>query len=125
VPDDPIIYLLDDDPSVLRSLSRLLAAEGYASRSYSTVVEFLQAAASEPTRLAVLDYMMPGLTGLQVQECLRSFVPQTRVIIISAANLSSVREQAMRAGACACFFKPFDDATFLKAVHDALAEAVP
>jgi two-component system, LuxR family, response regulator FixJ len=124
VSDAPVIYLLDDDSSFLRSLSRLLAAEGYVTRSFVTVVEFLQAAASEPTRLVVLDYMMPGLTGLQVQDCLRSFAPETRVIMISAANLSAIRDQALRAGACACFFKPFDDETFLKAVRDALAMVI-
>lgn len=119
--DSPIIYLLDDDSSFLRSLSRLLAAEGYATRSFATVVEFLRAAASSPPPLAVLDYMMPGLSGLQVQECLRSFAPTTRVIIISAASTSTVREQALKNGVIDFVSKPFDDETFLRTVRKSLA----
>jgi len=68
-----------------------------------------------------LDYMMPGLTGLQVQEGLRSFSPETRVIMISATQESAVREQALDAGAFAYLSKPFDDEIFIKAVRDALS----
>jgi FixJ family two-component response regulator len=123
VPDAPVIYLLDDDSSFLRSLSRLLAAEGYVTRSFVTVVEFLQAVASQPTPLAVLDYMMPGLTGLQVQDCLRSFAPTTRVIMISAVSASTVREQALKGGAFSFISKPFDDEIFLRAVRESLGIA--
>lgn len=119
----PDIYLLDDDPSVLKSLGRLLKAEGYAVRSFSAVVDFIEAAAKRPTPLAVLDYMMPGLTGLQVQHCLRGLSPDTRVILISGTQEAAIREQALQSGACAYLPKPFDDDTFLNAVRDALATA--
>jgi FixJ family two-component response regulator len=119
----PDIYLLDDDPSALKSLGRLLTAEGYAVRSFAAVVEFIQAAAKRPAPLAVLDFMMPGLTGLQVQQCLRGFAPDTRVIMISGTHEAAVRDQALQAGARAYLPKPFDDETFLNAVRDALATA--
>ena len=119
----PDIYLLDDDPSVLKSLGRLLTAEGYGVRSFSAAVDFIQSVAACPVPLAVLDYMMPGLTGLQVQHCLRGLAADTRVILISATQEAAVRDQALQAGAYAYLSKPFDDETFLNAVRDALATA--
>lgn len=118
----PAIYLLDDDPSVLRSLDRLLTAEGYAVRAFATVVEFMQIATRQPAALAVLDYIMPGLSGLYVQACLSRSSAATRIIMISASQDAAVRAHALRTGAYAFINKPFDEETFLSAVRGALSE---
>lgn len=126
MPAAPTIYLLDDDCSILRSLTRLLAVEGYESRSFANVVEFFQAVARQPTPLVVVDYMMPGLNGLQLQECLRTFAPATRVMMISAASsvdAATVRDQALKGGAFCFLSKPFDANAFLDAVREALSSA--
>lgn len=119
----PIICLVDDDPSVLKSLGRLLSSEGYALLSFHNPAEFIKHAATHPVPLAVVDFMMPGLTGLQVQSCLRSLSPGTRVIVISATDDLQVRSAAMTAGARAFFPKPFDEGDFLRAVQEALKAA--
>lgn len=119
----PIICLVDDDPSVLKSLGRLLAVEGYSMLSFSSPVEFIRHAAGHPVDLAVLDFTMPGLSGLQVQDCLRDLSPGTRVIMISATEDLEVGSQALAGGACAFFRKPFDHDQFLDAVRVALAPA--
>lgn len=118
----PAIYLLDDDPSVLRSLDRLLRAEGYPVRAFATVVEFMQIATRQPAALAVLDYIMPGLSGLYVQACLNRSSAATRIIMISASQDAAVREHALRTGAYAFINKPLDEETFLNAVRGALSE---
>jgi FixJ family two-component response regulator len=123
VPTAPTIYLLDDESSILRSLTRLLAVEGYESRSFVNVVEFFQAVARQPTPLAVVDYMMPGLNGLQLQECLRTFAPATLVIMISAVSAFTVRDQALKSGAFSFISKPIDDEIFLRAVRESLGIA--
>ncbi len=119
----PIICLVDDDPSVLKSLGRLLAGEGYALLSFRDPAEFIKHAAGHPVPLAVVDFMMPGLSGLQVQNCLHSLSPETRVIIISAAGDPQLRASALAGGARAFFPKPFDEAAFLAAVSEALIPA--
>lgn len=119
----PIICLVDDDPSVLKSLGRLLAVEGYAMLSFNSPVEFIRHAAGHPVDLAVLDFAMPGLSGLQVQDCLRGLSPGARVIMISASEDLEVGSQALAGGACAFFHKPFDHDRFLAAVRGAFAPA--
>ena len=119
----PIICLVDDDPSVLKSLGRLLAAEGYALLSFSDPAEFIKHAASHPVPLVVLDYQMPGLTGLHVQNCLHSLSPESRVIVISASEDDHIRAAALAGGARGFFHKPFDQDALLAAVREALTSA--
>jgi len=116
----PIICLVDDDASVLKSLGRLLTYEGYALLLFRDATEFISHAAHHPVPLVVVDYMMPGLSGLQVQECLHSLSPDTRLIMISADGDPQVRTRAMAGGACAFFHKPFDDTDFLASVGAAI-----
>ena len=71
--------------------------------------------------LAVLDIWMPGVSGLTTQQRLQTVSPNTRVIIITANDDAWVRNAAIRAGAIAFFVKPFDDESFLAAVHQAMA----
>jgi FixJ family two-component response regulator len=68
----------------------------------------------------VLDIWMPGVSGLATQQKLQTFSPNTRVIIITANDDYSVRHAAIQGGAIAFFVKPFDDETFLAAVHQAM-----
>ncbi len=111
---------MDDDPSVLKSLGRLLAAEGYALLSFSESTEFIKHAAGHPVPLAVVDYRIPGLSGLQVQNCLHSLSPDTPLIMISASGDPQLRASAMAGGAHAFFHKPFNEEEFLAAVSHAL-----
>jgi len=116
----PIICLVDDDPSVLRSLHRLLASEGYAVLAFSQPAEFIRHAASHPVPLAVVDYAMPGLTGLQVQNCLHSLAPDTPVIMITANTDPAISAQIRAGGVRALLHKPFPNEIFLTAVREAL-----
>ena len=71
--------------------------------------------------VAVLDIWMPDLSGLATQQKLQMVSPNTRVIIITANDDYSVQNSAIQGGAMGFFVKPFDDETFLAAVHQALA----
>jgi FixJ family two-component response regulator len=114
------ICVIDDDPSVLRSLAQLLDSDGFAAHTFDTAEEFLAHAGRQAVTLAVLDVWMPGMNGLELQEQLRGFSPNTRVIIITARDEPAIRDAAMEGGAFAFLIKPFDDETFLALVRSVI-----
>ena len=116
-----MICLLDDEPSLLRALGRLLASEGLTVERFSDSRHFLEYARTHPVQLAVIDVRMPGRTGFEIMAELRTIAPDVRVIIMTGENDSAHRSAALTGGACAFFLKPFDDEKFLQAVREALA----
>ena len=118
-----IICLLDDDPSVLKATGRLLSSVGWEVATFSDPHAFLRHAQTHHPRLVVIDIWMPGVSGLQVRKELQAISPKTRVIIVTANDDDSVRNQAMKGGTSALFIKPFDDDEFLTAVYQAMASA--
>lgn len=119
-----MICLLDDEPSVLKALGRLLASEGLHAETFSDPVRFLEHARRHPVRLAVIDVRMPEMTGFEVLAELRAGSPNARVIMMTGENDPAHRSATMTAGASAFFLKPFDDEKFLQAVREALTPPV-
>jgi FixJ family two-component response regulator len=115
------ICVLDDDPSMLRAIDRLLSSAGLEAQLFSDPPGFLTYAKSHAVAVAVIDIWMSGLSGLQVKKELRAISPKTRIIIITANEDDSLRDQAMQAGTSALFIKPFDGGEFLTAVYQAIA----
>jgi FixJ family two-component response regulator len=116
-----IVYLLDDEPSILRALRRLLASDGIHAELFSDPIAFLAHARIHSMRLAVIDVRMPQMSGFEVLRELRRFSPATHVIIMTGTNDADDPAKASAAGACAFFLKPLQGDPFLKAVRDALA----
>ena len=114
------VWLLDDDPSVLKATERLLRASGCDVRTFTDPCCFLQYAQVQPPCVAVLDVLMPAMNGLQVQTRLREIAPATRVIMLTSNDDPIVRETAMKAGAAGFFLKPADDEQFLSGIQAAL-----
>jgi len=73
--------------------------------------------------LAILDVWMPKTSGLEVQAQLRVVSPKTKVIVITAREISVIRAAFLEGGAFAFLRKPFDDEAFLSLVHQALGPA--
>ena len=119
-PATGIICLVDDDPSMLRALDRLLSSTGLQAQLFSEPLAFLSYVICHSVALAVIDIWMSGMSGIQVQKKLQAVLPKTRVIIITATDEDSVRSAAIQGGAIAFFVKPFDDEAFLAAVHQAM-----
>jgi len=114
------ICLLDDQPSILKGLVRLLASADLRSEPFSDPNEFLSYAGIHRSPLAVIDVWMPIMNGLEVQSRLREISPSTRVIILTAHDDLRMRSTALDAGASAFFSKPFNSEEFLAAVRVAL-----
>jgi FixJ family two-component response regulator len=123
MPAAPAMCVVDDDPAVLKSLGRLLGSEGYAVLTFTSPAEFIKHASDHPVPLVVVDFMMPGMSGLQVQDSLRILSPETRLIMISATTDSEIDARFLAGGAVAIFHKPFDEDEFLDAVRRALGVA--
>jgi two-component system response regulator HydG len=115
------VCLLDDDPSMLKALDRLLSSAGLQAHLFGEPLDFLSYVICNSVAVAVIDIWMPGMSGLEVQTKLQAVSPDTRVIISTANDHDAVRNAAIQAGAIAYFVKPFDDAAFLAAVHLAIA----
>ena len=107
------VYLLDDDPSILKATRRLLDSVGWKVEAFSDPIAFLEHAAIHCPELAVIDMVMPDMNGLEVQTRLRRLSPSTRVIVLTAKDDPSVRRIAMNAGASAFFIKGVESGEFL------------
>jgi FixJ family two-component response regulator len=120
----PFVAVVDDDESVSRAIKRLLRSTGLASDTFKTGDDFLDMFESIPSyrpACIVLDIQMPGSNGLEVQRRLAgSGIP---VVFITAHDETSVREQALAAGAAAYLRKPFNDEVLIKAVRTAISLA--
>jgi len=119
-----VVCLLDDDPSVLKAVGRLLSSAGWRVQQFSDPDEFLVYAKMHRTPVAVIDVWMPLMNGLEVQSRLRELSPSTRVIIFTGKDDLRVRSTALNAGASAFLTKPFDDEELLTAVRLALSSAI-
>jgi FixJ family two-component response regulator len=119
------VFLVDDDASVVKALSRLLRAKGYDVQPFTSSQAFLDDHDAAVPGCAVLDVGMPGVNGLDLQHALTLAVSQPRPIIFLTGKgdiPTSVR--AMRAGAVDFLTKPVDGGALLAAIaraadHDA------
>jgi len=117
--DTAVVYLLDDDSSILKATSRLLDSHGWKVEAFTDPFAFLERAAIECPDVAVIDIVMPDMNGLDVQTRLRSVSPSTRVIVLTGKDNPSVRRVAMNAGASAFFIKNVESGEFLAGVKTA------
>jgi two-component system, LuxR family, response regulator FixJ len=113
------VYLLDDDCSILKSTGRLLDSAGWKVEAFTDPIAFLEQAAKHRPDVAVIDILMPEMSGLEVQTRLRRISPSTRVIILTAKDDPSVRRIAMNSGASAFFIKGVESGDFLAGVKTA------
>lgn len=115
------ICVVDDDPSMLRALERLLLSAGFSARFFREPLGFLAYAKSNPVRVALIDIWLPRMSGLELTKELHAISPRTRVIVVTADDEDSVRSVAMQNGAIAFFAKPFEGDIFLDAIRQAMA----
>lgn len=93
------VYVIDDDVLVLDVICAKLANEGFDPSPYSDPAEFLQAAPTLPLGCIVLDFEMPGMNGLEVQEKLQKLKLGFQVIFYSGRGSTRTAVEGMRGGA--------------------------
>jgi FixJ family two-component response regulator len=120
---EPVVFIIDDDPSVRPSLERLMKSVGLAAESFASAREFLQRGHREETGCLVLDVRMPEISGLDLQEQLAKagiFLP---IIFISGHGTVPMSVRAMKAGAVDFLLKPVADQDLLDSVQRAIDQS--
>lgn len=117
------VFLVDDEPAVLRALSRLLRAEGYRTQMFNSGREFIDKYKPGATGCLVLDVSMPGMTGLDLQEWLRGSGISLPVIFLTAQSDVRDRVQALMGGAVDVLMKPVMANVLVRSIQGAFAEA--
>jgi FixJ family two-component response regulator len=112
-------FLIDDDPGVLKALSRIVRTAGYETVSYSSPREFLQAHDPSMPGCAILDLTMPELDGLELQQRLARAGDQLPIIFLSGHADVPASVRAMKAGAVDFLVKPVDRDRLLSAIEQA------
>jgi RNA polymerase sigma factor (sigma-70 family) len=120
----PVVFIVDDDPAVRDSLALLLGLRGYATRSFASGEDFLDAIGPQAHGCVLLDLRMPGMDGLQVQAALAARGMRIPVIILTAHGDVASARTALKAGAFDFLEKPFDDAVLDGTLKAALAHEV-
>lgn len=120
---DVTVFVVDDEPSVRRSLARLLRAAGYRVEIFASAAEFLRAAPVEAVGCLVLDVQMPDLNGLELQQALGAADRRLPIVFITGHGDIPMSVRAMKAGAMDFLSKPFDAKDLLAAIERALATA--
>jgi len=118
--EKPLVYVVDDDPSVLRSLERLLPSEGYDLDTFTSAQEFLDFQHPDTPSCLILDVKMPGLSGLELQERLTDKGISLPIIFITGHGTVPASVKAMKAGAVDFLLKPFSPTDLLETVAKAL-----
>lgn len=116
--DINLIYTIDDDPSVLKSLGRLLRSEGFSVKAFSSAEEFLKNFPDKKSSCLILDIRMPGIDGLALQDKLLEMGLNLPIIFITGHGDASIREKVMQKGAAAFLLKPFDKSDLFKALEN-------
>jgi len=114
------IFIVDDDPRVLRGLARLLRCHGLQVRTFTSAKLFLEEHDPFVPGCLILDVAMPDLTGLELQDALEKCTQRRMIIFLSGHGDIPVATRAMRAGAVHFLTKPVNDKALLSAVHEAL-----
>jgi FixJ family two-component response regulator len=116
VPANPIVSVVDDDPSLRAALQGLLRSVGLRVQVFESAEEFLASGRVADTACLVLDVRMPGLSGLELQAQLIASGHAIPIIFISAHGEEHTRKQAIDAGALDFLQKPFSDDALLNAI---------
>ena len=118
---EPIVYIVDDDPSVQRTLHRTIASAGWRVESYESGVVFLDAFDPDQPGCLVLDLRMPQMNGLTVQKHLRAKGATIPIIFLTAFGEIPTAVQAVQAGAIDFLEKPVSNQQLLIRIEQAIA----
>jgi FixJ family two-component response regulator len=120
--EDPTVFVVDDDASVRKSLSRLFRSAGVSVEMFASADAFLAREHFTGTGCVILDIGMPGLNGVDLHKRLRKADFSMPVIFLTGHGDIQTGVQVVKEGAVDFLTKPVDDETLLQAVREALAK---
>src|SRR3989475_12578349 len=116
----PVVFVVDDDPSVRRAIQRLVESVGLQVELFGSAQEFLRSKRPDAPSCLVLDVRLPGISGLDFQRELADANIHIPIVFITAHGDIPMTVRAMKAGAVEFLTKPFRDQDLLDAIHFAL-----
>jgi FixJ family two-component response regulator len=116
----PQVFLVDDQPAILKALRRLLESSGFAVRAFDSAQAFLDSGCAGAPGCLVLDLEMPEMGGLALQQALAARASVVPVIFLSGHGDLDSGVRAMKLGACDFLTKPVDGKRLVAAVQLAL-----
>ena len=117
----PQVYLIDDDPSVRKSVVRLLRVTGHQVEAYASGEEFFENGPIAEFGCIILDLRLPGMCGESFQERLSTMKDALPIIVITGHGDGQIKAKMMKKGAVAFLDKPFHDQTLFDAIESALS----
>jgi RNA polymerase sigma factor (sigma-70 family) len=118
---EPTVFIIDDDPSARRGLTRLVRAAGLNAESFASAADFLASDRRSGPGCIVLDVRMPEMTGPELQEELIKADYSLPIVFLSAHADVPIAAGAMKKGAVDFFTKPVDGPDLLAAIEESLA----
>lgn len=118
--DTSTVFLIDDDQAVRDAVGLLLRTDGLAVETFTSAAGFLESGAAERAGCLVLDVRMPGMSGLDLQQQMRTRGYRTPIIFMTGHGDVPMAIRAMKAGAFDFIEKPFQGKTLLERIHEAL-----
>jgi FixJ family two-component response regulator len=122
-PPAPLVFIVDDDSSVRKSLARLVRAAGFDVETFASAREFLARPRYDGSSCLVLDVRMPGQTGLDLQETLATAGQRVSIVFITGFPDVPARVKAMKGGAIDFLSKPVNDKDLLDAIERAVTKS--
>ncbi len=119
----PLIYILDDDESVLKALKRLIKSVGFKAKTFASASEFVDFGTTRKPDCLILDVQMPEVTGIELMERLNTQGINIPAIFITAHDDDQTRERVKSTGALAYLRKPFNDESLIDAIHLAIDQS--
>jgi FixJ family two-component response regulator len=117
---DARVFVVDDDHAVRTALKRLITSLGFTVEAFESAKAFLERGVHEGPSCLVLDVRMPGMSGLELQERLRSGDRRIPIVFITGHGSISMSVGAMKAGAVDFIEKPFEDQRLVDAINAAI-----
>jgi FixJ family two-component response regulator len=124
IPSNSLVFLIDDDASVRKGVSRLLRSAGYNSEAFGSASDFLTRGQHSGPACVIVDVRMPGINGMDLQNVLIQRRQEEQLVFITGHGDISMCAQAMKAGAVDFLPKPFRSTELLQCVERALARSV-
>ncbi|MEM8820081.1 MAG: response regulator [Pseudomonadota bacterium] len=118
---EPTVFLVDDDPAILTSLSRALGERGFQVSAFPSAESFLKNRQRDVPGCLILDQGMPKMTGLELQEVMVNDGIALPIIFITGHGDVPQSTQALRAGAIDFLQKPFRQELLIERIREALS----
>ena len=118
-----MVFVIDDDKSVRKSLRRLLDAANHNTELFNSASEFLSRLPHPGPSCIIIDVRMPGLTGIDLQKIIIESGREEQLVFITAHGDIPMCAQAMKAGAVDFLPKPFKPKQLLESVERALSRS--